>query len=236
MKMMTNGFEERMRNMDNLTIFINKDEQIEIKGMMRDLKDGEYIQARLLKSNLMIMVDDNPELYNQKFMYFKSLDDLAFRRLITNYLYYKQVPGIVMTNINGTYYDSELDEAHLYKEIENLGKLAKANRCNKNVELESISDLLFSSNDFNPKQEHIVSTKFQTVSQKLEKTIDKVRNKLGADTADELNSNICEVIKLMSRDQFKMGYGLGLEYLADLSGLPGNTISERVKAELDRSE
>ena len=47
--MMTNGFEERMSNMDNLTIFINKDEQIEIKGMMRDLKDGEYIQARLLK-------------------------------------------------------------------------------------------------------------------------------------------------------------------------------------------
>ena len=104
--MTTNGFEERMSNMDNLTIFINKDEQIEIKGMMRDLKDGEYIQARLLKSNLMIMVDDNPELYNQKFMYFKSLDDLAFRRLITNYLYYKQIPGIVMTNINGTYYDS----------------------------------------------------------------------------------------------------------------------------------
>ena len=114
MKMMTNGFEERMSNMDNLTIFINKDEQIEIKGIMRELKDGEYRQARLLKSNLMLMVDDNPELYHQKFMYFKSLDDLAFRRLITNYLYYKQVPGIVMTNITGTYYDSELDEAHLY--------------------------------------------------------------------------------------------------------------------------
>lgn len=219
--------------MDNLTIFINKDEQIEIKGMMRDLKDGELIQARLLKSNLMIMVDDNPELYNQKFMYFKSLDDLAFRRLITNYLYYKQVPGIVMTNINGTYYDSELDEVHLYKEIENLGKLAKANNCNKNVKVTSISDLLFCSNDYNPEQEHIVSTKFQTVSQKLEKTIDKVRNKLGADTAEELNSSICEVIKLMSRDQFKLGYSLGLEYLADLSRLPGNTISERVKAELD---
>ena len=222
--------------MDNLTIFINKDEQIEIKGMMRDLKDGEYIQARLLKSNLMLMVDDNPELYNQRFMYFKSLDDLAFRRLITNYLYYKQTPGIVLTNINGTYYDSELDEAHLYKEIENLGKLATANHCNKNVEVVSISDLLFCSNDYNPEQEHIVSTKFQNVSQKLEKTIDKVRNKLGADTADELNSNICEVIKLMSRDQFKLGYGLGLEYLADLSGLPGNTISERVKAELNMSE
>ena len=234
--MTTNGFEERMSNMDNLTIFINKDEQIEIKGMMRDLKDGEYIQARLLKSNLMIMVDDNPELYNQKFMYFKSLDDLAFRRLITNYLYYKQIPGIVMTNINGTYYDSELDEAHLYKEIENLGKLATANLCNKNVEVVSISDLLFSSNDFNPEQEHIASPEFQTVSKKLEKTIDKVRNKLGADTAEELNSNICEVIKLMSRDQFKLGYGLGLEYLADLSGLPGNTISERVKAELDMSK
>lgn len=234
--MTTNGFNEGMSNMDNLTIFINKDEQIEIKGMMRDLKDGELIQARLLKSNLMIMVDDNPELYNKKFMYFKSLDDLAFRRLITNYLYYKQVPGIVMTNINGTYYDSELDEAHLHKVIENLGKLATANRCNKNVEVESISDLLFSSNDFNPEQEHIVSTKFQTVSQKLEKTIDKVRNKLGADTAEELNNNICGVIKLMSRDQFKLGYSLGLEYLADLSGLPGNTISERVKAELNMSE
>ncbi len=225
-----------MSNMDNLTIFINKDEQIEIKGMMRDLKDGEYIQARLLKSNLMLMVDDNPELFNQKFMYFKSLDDLAFRRLITNYLYYKQVPGIVLTNINGTYYDSELDEVHLYKEIENLGKLATANNCNKNVEVENISDLLFSSNDYNPEQEHITSTKFQAVSQKLEKTIDKVKNKLGADTAEELNSNICEVIKLMSRDQFKLGYSLGLEYLADLSGLPGNTISERVKAELDMSK
>ena len=81
--------------MDNLTIFINKDEQIEIKGIMRELKDGEYIQARLLKSNLMIMVDDNPELYHQKFMYFKSLDNLAFRRLITNYLYYKQVPALL---------------------------------------------------------------------------------------------------------------------------------------------
>ena len=63
-----------------------------------------------------------------------------------------------------------------------------------------------------------------------------MRNKLGADTAEELNNNICEVIKLMSRDQFKLGYGLGLEYLADLSGLPGNTISERVKAELDMAE
>ena len=70
----------------------------------------------------------------------------------------------------------------------------------------------------------------------LETSIDKVKASLGADIAQELNDNICEVITMMSMNQFKLGYSLALEYLADLSGYPGNTIAERVKAELDRSE
>ena len=34
-------------------------------------------------------------------------------------------------------------------------------------------------------------------------------------------------------DQFKLGYNIALEHLADLSGYPGNSIEERVKAELE---
>ena len=100
--------------MDNLKIYLNTNNLLKVKGKLRDLKDGELIQARLMKSNLMISITDNPELFNPKFMYFKSLDSLSFRRFVTNYLYYKEKPGIVLTNINGTYYnDSERDEAHL---------------------------------------------------------------------------------------------------------------------------
>ena len=220
--------------MDNLTIYLDKDELIQVKGKMRDLKDGELIQARLMKSNLMLSITDNPELFNSKFMYFKSLDDLSFKRLATNYLYYKEKTGIVLTNINGTYYnDSELDEVHLKNEIDDLGKLGSTHNCNKNVEVESISDLLYASNDYNPEQDHVASPEFQAASGKLEETIDKVKSTLGADIAQELNDNICEVITKMSMNQFKLGYSLALEYLADLSGLPGNTIAERVKAELE---
>ena len=220
--------------MDNLTIYLSTDDLIKVKGKMRDLKDGELLQARLMKSNLMLSITDNPELFNSKFMYFNSLDDLSFKRLATNYLYYKNIPGIVLTNINGTYYhDSELDEVHLKNEIEDLGKLGSTHNCNKNVEVEIISDLLYASNDYNPEQEHIASLEFQAVSEKLEKSIDKVKASLGADIAQELNDNICEVITMMSMNQFKLGYSLALEYLADLSGFPGNTIAERVKAELE---
>ncbi len=220
--------------MDNLTIYLSTDDLIKVKGKMRDLKDGELIQARLMKSNLMLSITDNPEFFNSKFMYFKSLDDLSFKRLATNYLYYKEKPGIVLTNINGTYYnDSELDEVHLKNEIDDLGKLGSTHNCNKNVEVESISDLLYASNDYNPEQDHVASPEFQAVSEKLEKTIDKVKASLGADIAQELNDSICEVITMMSMNQFKLGYNLALEYLADMSGLPGNTIAERVKAELE---
>ena len=103
----------------------------------------------------------------------------------------------------------------------------------QNVEVESISDLLYASNDYNPEQDHVASPEFQAVSEKLEKSIDKVKAALGADIAQELNDSICEVITMMSMNQFKLGYNLALEYLADMSGLPGNTIAERVKAELE---
>ena len=223
--------------MDNLKIYLNTNNLLKVKGKLRDLKDGELIQARLMKSNLMLSITNNPEFFNSKFMYFKSLDDLTFKRLATNYLYFKEKPGIVLTNINGTYYnDSELDEVHLKNEIDDLGKLGSTHNCNKNVEVESISDLLYASNDYNPEQDHIASEEFKAVSEKLEKTIDKVKAALGTDIAQELNDNICKVMTMMSMNQFKLGYSLGLEYLADLSGIPGNTIAERVKAELDRSE
>ena len=223
--------------MDNLKIYLNTYNLIKVKGKLRDLKDGELIQARLMKSNLMISITDNPELFNPKFMYFKSLDSLSFRRFVTNYLYYKEKPGIVLTNINGTYYnDSELDEAHLKNEIEDLGKLGSTNKCNKNVEVASISDLLYASNDYNPEYDHVASEEFLLASNNLDSTIHKSKVALGTEIMQELYNNIFEVEKLMCMNQFKLGYSLGLEYLADLSGIPGNTIAERVKAELDESE
>lgn len=223
--------------MDNLTFYIDTTDLIKVKGKMRDLKEGELIQARLMKSNLMLSITDNPELFNPKFMYFKSLESLTFYRLITNYFYYKEAPGIVLTNINGTYYhEGDLDEEYLKNEIDDLGELGTIKGCNKNVEIETISDLLFASNDFNPEQEHIASPEFQLASNNLDNTIYKIKVALGTDIIQELNDNICEVIKLMNMNQFKLGYSLALEYLADLSSLPGNTIAERVKAELEMSE
>ena len=223
--------------MDNLTFYIDTTDLIKVKGKMRDLKEGELIQARLMKSNLMLSITDNPELFNPKFMYFKSLESLTFYRLITNYFYYKEAPGIVLTNINGTYYhEGDLDEEYLKNEIDDLGELGTIKGCNKNVEIETISDLLFASNDFNPEQEHIASEKFLVASHNLDSTIYKIKTALGADIVQKLDNNICEVIKLMNMNQFKLGYSLALEYLADLSSLPGNTIAERVKAELEMSE
>ena len=223
--------------MDNLTFYIDTNDLIKIKGKMRDLKDGELIQARLMKSNLMLSITDNPELFNEKFMYFKSLEDLSFKRLITNYFYYKETPGIVLTNINGTYYhDGELDQEFIKNEIDDLGELGTIKGCNKNVEVETISDLLFASNDYNPEQEHITSEEFLVASNNLDNTIYKIKVALGTDIVQKLDNNICEVIKLMNMNQFKLGYSLALEYLADLSSLPGNTIAERVKAELEMSE
>lgn len=224
----------RTIDMDNLKIYIDTNDLIKIKGKMRDLKEGELIQARLMKSNLMLSITDNPELFNEKFMYFKSLESLTFYRLVTNYLYYKETPGIVLTNINGTYYhDGELDEEFIKNEIEDLGELGSVNGCNKNVEVETISDLLYASNDYNPEQEHIASEEFLVASDNLDNTIYKIKTALGADIVQKLDNNICEVIKLMNMNQFKLGYSLALEYLADLSSLPGNTIAERVKAELE---
>ena len=223
--------------MDNLTIYIDTNELIQVKGKMRYLKDGELIQARLMKSNLMLSITDNPELFNEKFMYFKSLNDLTFYRLITNYLYYKDKPGIVLTNINGTYYhDSEFDEENLKNEITDLGKLGTVNGCNKNVEVETISDLLYASKDYNPEQDHVGTEDYLLASHNLDYTIHKIKAALGTEIMQELYNNIYEVVTLMSMNQFKLGYNLALEYLADLSGFPGNTIAERVKVELDGSE
>ena len=58
--------------MDNLKIYLNTNNLLKVKGKLRDLKDGELIQARLLKSNLMLSITDNPEFFNSKFMYFNQ--------------------------------------------------------------------------------------------------------------------------------------------------------------------
>ena len=63
----TKRFKERTIDMDNLKIYIDTTDLIKVKGKMRDLKEGELIQARLMKSNLMLSITDNPELFNSKF-------------------------------------------------------------------------------------------------------------------------------------------------------------------------
>ena len=40
-------------------------------------------------------------------------------------------------------------------------------------------------------------------------------------------------MRVVSKNQFKSDYCLGLNYLADLSDIPGNTIAERLKEELE---
>lgn len=218
--------------MDNLQIYLNKDEIIEIKGRM-DLSEGEFIQARLISGNLMLKAVDDPEFYNPRFMYFKSLEDLSFKRLMINYLFYKEVPGVIMTNSNGTYFDIELDKDTLKNEIDNLGELGATKNCNKYMEIGSITDPLYISNDYNPDKEILTSPEFKAAFDKLNETVKKINAALGKKIVYELNYNICQVIKLMNVDQFKLGYNIALEHLADLSGYPGNSIEERVKAQLE---
>lgn len=218
--------------MDNLQIYLTKDEIIEIKGSM-DLSEGEFIQARLISGNLMLKVVNDPEFFNPKFMYFRSLDDLSFKRLMINYLFYKEVSGVILTNSDGTYLDIELDKDTLKNEIENIGELSTAKNCNKYMEIGSITDLLYVSNDYNPDKEILTSPEFKAAFDKLNETVEKINVALGKKIVYELNYNICQVIKLMNVDQFKLGYNIALEHLADLSGYPGNSIEERVNAELE---
>lgn len=218
--------------MDNLQIYLNKDEIIEIKGSM-DLSEGEFIQARLISGNLMLKVVNDPEFFNPKFMYFRSLDDLSFKRLMINYLFFKEVPGVILMNSDGTFIDIELDKEALKNEIEDLGELGAAKNCNKYMEIGSITDLLYVSNDYNPDKEILTSPEFKAAFDKLNETVEKINVALGKKIVYELNYNICQVIKLMNVDQFKLGYNIALEHLADLIGYPGNSIEERVKAELE---
>ena len=218
--------------MDNLQIYLNKDEIIEIKGSM-DLSEGEFIQARLISGNLMLKVVNDPEFFNPKFMYFRSLNDLSFKRLMINYLFFKEVPGVILMNSDGTFIDIELDKEALKNEIEDLGELGAAKNCNKYMEIGSITDLLYVSNDYNPDKEILTSPEFKAAFDNLNETVEKINVALGKKIVYELNYNICQVIKLMNVDQFKLGYNIALEHLADLIGYPGNSIEERVKAELE---
>lgn len=67
----------------------------------------------------------------------------------------------------------------------------------------------------------------------LDHDVDIIKAKLGMDIVRSLNLHIVELMKVVGKNQFKTGYSLGINYLADLSGIPGNTIADRLKEELE---
>lgn len=219
--------------MDTIKIFLNNDSIITTEGELQGLSSGKYIKAKLIDKMLVLTTTDTPELYNPYYLFTKSFDSPLFTRFVISYLYWKGVSGMVLKNIDGSYIDCGLNETELKNEIDDIGKTIEFSDCIKNVEVRSVHDLLFASDDYNSwknlnEQQEVLDAKSQ-----LDHDVDIIKTKLGMDIVRSLNLHIVELMTVVGKNQFKSGYCLGLNYLADLSDIPGNTITERLKEELE---
>lgn len=193
---------------DALIFYCGEDNYVHFCGNPKFLSNKEnYIKVSLKKGIFTISSTKELDLSDDRCMYFPSLTDSEFKRLILNYLIFRRVPGIYLLDIGDVFIDMKYTAENIDKYVEDHALLPEYD--DEPPIISNLTDLYFMS-DYSDQSYQVKWEEYLIFHDLIISSLGKLRENPDIRAQiDDLKIYFDTLIEIVSRGEFRNGYNVG---------------------------